>query len=138
MLREEIKNIKSDKPMLRKFGLALAVFLGIIGGISYWKGGTLYPYLFPAAGISLVMALLVPAGLKFIYLPWMVLATLIGWVMTRVILTALYLGVLTPTGLLLKLLGKDLLKEKIDPAAESYWIPREKRKISKEDLEHQF
>lgn len=138
MLREEIKNIQSDKLTLRKFGVALAVFLAIIGGISYWKGGTLYPYLFPAAAIFLVIGLVIPQVLKFIYLPWMVLAALIGWVMTRVILTVLYYGVLTPTGLLLKLMGKDLLNEKIEPAAESYWIRREKRKITREDLEHQF
>jgi multisubunit Na+/H+ antiporter MnhG subunit len=138
MIREEIKNIQTTMKELRKFGIILSVFLSIIAGISLWKSGTLYNYLFPTAAGILILALAFPRILKFIYIPWMALAILIGWVMTRVILTLLYYLVFTPISLLLNLLGKDLLDEKINPEKSSYWVQREKRIIPKEDFERQF
>jgi len=138
MLRQEIKDIQTDSKTLRKFGFVLTVFLAIIGGLSLWKSGNLYPYLFPAAGIVLIISLIFPKALKIIYYPWMVLATIIGWVMTRVILTTLFFGVLTPISFLTKMMGKDLLNEKIEPAAASYWIQRKQRQASKTDFERQF
>ena len=45
----------------------------------------------------------------------------IGQMMGRILLTALFLLVVTPMGLLLRLLGKDLLQLKRPAKAESYW-----------------
>ncbi len=138
MLRQEIKDIQTDSKTLRKFGFVLTGFLAIIGGFSLWKSGNLYPYLFSAAGVVLSVSLVLPKALNIIYYPWMVMATIIGWVMTRLILTVVFFGALTPISLLMQILGKDLLNEKIDPAAASYWIQRKQRMASKTDFERQF
>ncbi len=138
MLLQEIKNICSDKATLRKFGLGLFVILTAFSALSYWKGGAVYNYLFPAAVASLVAALIFPVALKYIFLPWMALATVIGWVMTRVILITLFYLILTPISLIMKLAGKDLLDEKIEPQRQSYWVARDKKTISKEELQRQF
>jgi len=138
MLLEEIKNIKASEQVLRKFGFLLAAFLSILGAISFWKEGTLYLYLFPAAGVSLISAILFPKTLKGIYLPWMAVATMIGWVMTRIILTVFYYVAMTSFGLVAKIFGKDLLDEKIEPQKKSYWIAREQKAIAKHELERQF
>ncbi len=138
MLRQEIQNIETDTHTLRKFGFVLTIFLSILAGVSLWKSGNLYPYLFSASGVVLLVSLIFPKALKVIYFPWMVLATIIGWVMTRVILTVLFFGVLTPISFLMKILGKDLLNEKLEPAAESYWIQRKQRIANKTDFERQF
>ncbi len=37
----------------------------------------------------------------------------------------LYFGIFTPVSLVLKILGKDLLKKKMDKQGSSYWIDRE-------------
>jgi len=137
MLLEEIKNIKTTKKVLRNFGLILAVVLAIFGGISLWKESESYKYLFPGSGASLILAMLLPNVLKLIYLPWMTVATIIGWVMTRVILTILYYLILTPIGIAMKLFGKDILDEKINKDKPSYWVPRDKT-ILKEQFERQF
>ena len=47
----------------------------------------------------------------------------IGQIVSRVLLTVLFLLVVTPLGLLLRLFGKDLLHLKRKPASESYWQP---------------
>lgn len=138
MLLQEIKNIRASRDVLKKFGLLLAAFLSILAAISLWKAGTLYQYLFPAAVGSLILALVVPKALKAIYLPWMAVATMIGWVMTRVILTLFYYVVMSAFGLVAKLFRKDFLDQKIEPEKESYWVTREQKVIPKHELERQF
>lgn len=138
MLLQEIKNIKATKKVLRNFGILLSVFLSVLGGISLWKGGVVYNYLFPSTIVVIIAAIVFPKILKFIYIPWMTVATVIGWVVTRVILTLMYNFVFSPVALGARMLGKDLLDEKINSDKDSYWIKRDKKTILKEDLEHQF
>lgn len=138
MLLEEIKSIRADKPTLRKFGIGLFVLLIIFSAMSLWKDGDAYRYLAPLAVISLLIAFIFPLALKFIFLPWMALATVIGWLMTRVILISLFYLIITPFSFIMKLAGKDLLDEKLEPHRNSYWVPRDKRAISKEELQRQF
>lgn len=138
MLLEEIKKIQSDKQILKKFGLLLSVFLAILAGISFWKGGSLYVYYIPLAVVVLGLSLVIPKILKFIYLPWMAGAIVIGWLMSPIILTTLYFLVLAPIGWILKLTGSDLLDEKIELGQSSYWIHRKNRLIRKEEFERQF
>jgi len=138
MLLEEIKSIRADKPTLRKFGIGLFVLLLIFSAISIWKDGDVYRYLAPLAVISLLIALIFPLALKFIFLPWMALATVIGWLMTRVILITLFYLIITPFSIIMKLAGKDLLDEKLEPHRKSYWVLRDKKTIGKEELLRQF
>lgn len=48
-------------------------------------------------------------------------ASVLGWITTRLILGLFFFLVLTPVGLLMRLLGKDVLGEKLDPTTDSYW-----------------
>jgi hypothetical protein len=45
---------------------------------------------------------------------------------------------MTPLGLLLRLRGKDLLDEKMDRKAASYWIKRERKAFDPKRLERMF
>jgi hypothetical protein len=45
---------------------------------------------------------------------------------------------MTPLGLILRWTGKDLLDEKIDRSAVSYWIKREQRPFDRKRLERMF
>jgi hypothetical protein len=49
----------------------------------------------------------------------------IGWVVSHVMLALIYYGVMTPIGLVMRLLGRDPLKRKLDRSADTYWEPRE-------------
>ncbi|RMD92443.1 MAG: hypothetical protein D6813_05890 [Calditrichaeota bacterium] len=138
MIKQEIKNIKTDPKTIRNFGLILSGILTLFSAISFWKGGQVYQFLFPVAVVIFFSAIFFTKALKYLYFPWMVVATLIGWTITNLILTVFYFLVITPIAVTAKLLGKDLLKQKIDPQAKSYWVLREKATFSKEDFEHQF
>jgi hypothetical protein len=43
-----------------------------------------------------------------------------------------------PTGLILRLLGKDPMRRKFDTQAASYWILREDKSVTKESVDNQF
>jgi hypothetical protein len=62
-----------------------------------------------------------------------------GWLMTRAILSVLFFVILTPTALLLRLLGKDLLNMKFDRnSSQSYWLARSADQSQKPDYTKQF
>ena len=63
--------------------------------------------------------------LKPVYIGWMTFAFALGWVNTRLFLGLFFYLILTPMGLLVRLLGKDLLDERIDRKASSYWKKRD-------------
>jgi len=50
----------------------------------------------------------------------------------------LFYGTVLPTGLLMRMLGRDLLQLKRQPGAESYWIVRQPPGPSPETMRDQF
>jgi hypothetical protein len=137
-IREDIKQLKTSDRDLRKFGLLVgAVFAGL-GVLFLWRYKTYYPYfLGPGLGLVLLGAIL-PRTLKWVYIGWMSIAFVLGFVMAHVILTLLFYLVLTPIGLVARLCGQDFLSLKLNRTAKSYWIPRDPKPKSPADYERQF
>jgi len=135
---EEIRNIKSGKSDLRKFGITVGPVMLIIAGLFYWKEKESFQ-LFLAIGIILFVAgIAIPIILKPVYWVWMVFATILGWIMTRVILTLLFYAIFTPIGLISRLLGKQYLQLKWDCSKSSYWNLKTTETFKKENYERQF
>ena len=87
---EEIKNIKSEKSDLRKFGITIGVILLVIAGFLFWKEKESFQ-IFLAIGITLfITAITIPFILKPVYWIWMIFGIILGWFMTRVILSFLF------------------------------------------------
>jgi hypothetical protein len=76
--------------------------------------------------------------MKPVYTAWMLFAFVLGWINTRVLLGAFFYLVMTPLGLILRWTGKDLLDERIDRSAASYWIKRERKPFDRKRLERMF
>ena len=90
-------------------------------------------------GVLLILfGLILPTILKPLNKIWMILAVILGWFMSRLILFILFYIVITPIGFFLKLLGKDFLHRKIDNNSHSYWETREKKLAEQIDYERQF
>jgi len=138
MIVKEIKNIKSGKSDLRKFGITIGIVLILLGGLLFWRQQNYYFYFFILAAAFIIPGLAVPAVLKPIHKVWMTLSIILGWVMTRVILGVLFYLVVTPTGWLARLFGKEFLDLKINKGVSSYWISKEEQKLNKADYERQF
>ena len=138
MIKDEIKNIKESKKDLRKFGLTIGIIIILIAALLFWKQKPSFIYFFPV-GLFLVLAgIFTPPLLRPLNKGWMIFSVLLGWVMTRVILSVLYYIILTPIGIIAKISGKKFLELKIDKSKESYWEKREKAEFNTADYERQF
>jgi len=56
---------------------------------------------------------------------WISLAVILGYFVSRILLTIIFFLVMLPTGLLMRLFAKDPMDRKLDPDAPTYWIKRE-------------
>ena len=135
---EEKKNIKSEKSDLRNFGIIVGIILLVISGFLFWKEKESFQ-IFLAIGITLFLtAIAIPAVLKPVYWMWMIFGIILGWFMTRVILSLLFYVIFTAIGLTLRLFGKQFLELRWDKSKESYWNFRTNEHLKKENYEKQF
>lgn len=137
-IREDIKQLKTGNSDLRKFGLLVGGVLLGLGLLFLWRHPNRTPYFAWPGGVLMVTGAVVPRALKWIYIVWMSIAFVLGFVMAHVILALLFFLVITPIGLVARWLGQDFLSIKLNQAAGSYWIPREKKVKSMHDYERQF
>ena len=56
---------------------------------------------------------------------WFKFGMLLGAIVSPIVMAAIFFLVVTPIGLIMQLLGKDLLKKKYEKNKKSYWIERE-------------
>ena len=135
---EDIRNIRSEKSDLRKFGITIGIILVMIAGFLFWKEKESFQ-IFLAIGIILFLtAITMPVILKPVYWIWMIFATILGWIMTRIILSILFYVILTPIGLIPRLFGKQFLELKWNRTNRTYWNYRSVGVIEKEKYEKQF
>ena len=107
---------------LRRFGLAFGGGLSVLGGLLLWRDRPAAPYVLGVAITVLLLAALFPRALK--PLEWFMerLFKTVTTVLTYVILTVVFLLVLTPLGLIRRLLGKDSLGLAPTSARATYWV----------------
>jgi hypothetical protein len=137
-IREDLKQLKTGAAELRKFGLVVGGVFAAIGLFFLWRQKGFFPYFLWPGAVLMVWGVVWARGLKWVYLVWMGLAFVLGFIMAHVILTLLFYLLLTPIGLLARLTGKDFLSLKLDRTAQSYWRPRTHQAKSPADYERQF
>lgn len=126
------KNNRKD----RSFGMFLGLVCFAICGYQYLHAGLLN---YTAGGIGLVL-LILAFSVPFLFYPFRGLMEIVGHFMgivnTYVLLTAIFIFLVIPIGLILKIMGKDSLKLDWDSKATSYWVERPESKTS--SMKNQF
>jgi hypothetical protein len=138
MLKEEFKHIKETKKNLRKFGLTVGIVLAAIGTLLFYFEKSSAIYFTIIGGLLILLGILLPQLLKPINKVWMGLAIVLGFIMTRVILTTLFYLVITPIGFLAKIFGKRFMVLKYDRSVKTYWEKRSIIQKKQIDYERQF
>lgn len=140
MIKEELSHVfqRINRTELRKFGITVGVVIVLISAFLFYKDKVSAPYFLASGFILLISGIAIPAILKPLYNIWMGFAVVMGYFMSRLILSMMFYLIFTPVGLVMRIFGKDLLQEKIEPNAESYWIRREKRKFDPGRAEKQY
>ena len=124
-LREEFAHLDRSPKALRRFGFVLggvSILIGVLLLLRHRAG-------VPPLGLGtvlIVVGFIAPKLLKYPHALWIGLSLLIGWVMTRVILTLVFFLVVTPVGLLQRLARKSNVDLRFRTGSRSYWQPREK------------
>lgn len=111
---------------LKWFGLIFAFFFALIGTVIGWR--------FDNWNITIVLAIIggavglvyyvVPPLKKPIYVGWLYVTYPIGFVVSHLILGGTYYLVLTPIGLIMRVVGRDPMQRELDSEASTYWEPR--------------
>ena len=134
---DEIKNIKLAKKDLKSFGFTIGIILSLFGLFLFYKRIDYFIYFVIVGLIFLSLGLIAPKTLKPIYKVWMTFAVIVGWIMTRLILSVLFYSVITVIAILTRIIGKDFLNLKINNK-ESYWNNRNSDNELNQDYEKQF
>jgi hypothetical protein len=108
----------------RTFGLVMAGFLALLALLNGWHQGRVWPWELAAAVALLVAAWLRPASLKPLNRLWMKLGLLLHRIVNPIVMGLLFYGTIWPTGVVMRMRGRDLLRLKREPASDSYWIAR--------------
>jgi len=109
----------------RAFGWVMAAFFAILAAWPLFGGGAPHWWSAGIAGAFALATMLRPDALAPLNRFWMALGLLLHKITNPVFLGAIYFLAILPTALILRALGKDLLRTRFDRDAETYWIKRD-------------
>jgi hypothetical protein len=135
---QDVKELKTGSRELRKFGLLVGGVFAAIGLFQLARHKPIYPWFLTPGIVLILLGAIAPKVLKQVYLVWMSLAMVLGFVVSNVLLILLFFLAILPIGLVARLAGKDFLGLKLIPQTESYWIRRDPKARIPEDYERQF
>jgi nitrate/nitrite transporter NarK len=106
-------------------GAALATSLWYKSGLSGTAIG-----LFAAAGALGVLGLIRPTLMRPVWVVLILVTYPIGWVVSHLLLAAIFYLCLTPTGWIMRLFRYDPMQRKFDRQATTYWQPHKEPESS--------
>lgn len=125
-------------PSERSFGFVFATVFAIIGIVKITSDATFRnSYLWLAIGALLVaISLINPRLLAPFNFIWFKFGLLLHKIVNPIVMGTLFYVVISPIGIVMNFLRKDILKLKIDKNLNSYWINRDQKELS--TLKNQF
>ncbi|MGK7953884.1 MAG: SxtJ family membrane protein [Crocosphaera sp.] len=126
---------KLDKKGLGDFGLLtgaiIALSFGLIIPLLWGHDLPLTPWII--SGVLVSLSLSIPQSLAPVYQGWMRIAQVLAWINNRLILGIIFFIIVTPMGLIMKIIKRDPLKRKFEFKLETYRISSQiKKKLSME------
>ncbi len=134
----EIKHMDRSKASIRRFGFVLAGILVLISGYLLYKASANWPWLLGAGGLSALLAAFLPYAFRHLYVGLTAFSIVVGYFISRLILVAMFLLLFVPVGLLARLFRRDLLDQRIQRTASTYWIKKDPRSRNREEYERLF
>jgi len=122
----------------RTFGLIMAGGLGVIAFVRFLLAGAVTWWLIAPAVLFFMAGLLTPVSLGPLRAAWMKFAGVLGYVNSRILLTIVFIGLIVPTALVLRLLGKQPIRLGFREEAASYWRRRTADEFAARRMERQF
>src|SRR5436305_6040462 len=111
---------------LRQFAVAWLIFVSAIGAQQYFARGrhVVGTVCFVAAVVFGMSGLIKPPLIRWLFVLLTTVAFPIGWLVSQLMLAAMFYLVLTPIALIFRLMGRDVLQRKRDSNRSSFWLPK--------------
>lgn len=118
---------------LRQFGLLCLAIFGGMAAYGYLSGGSglATRVLAVAAVVGGTLGVAAPQALRPIFVGWLIAAFPIGWTISHLLLGIIFFGVVTPIGLLLRVIGYDPMHRSLDRSAATYWTTHEQAEVKR-------
>ena len=123
-MTEKPNHVSTEQSSEKSFGVVFSIVFLIVSLYPLINSESLRIW---ALVVSIIFFLLVFLAPKILVLPnklWFKFGLLIGSIVAPIVMAFVYFVTVLPTGLIMRLLGKDLLKQKLDKNAKSYWVKR--------------
>jgi hypothetical protein len=138
-IHEDVSREWRNRPSSdRVFGLVFAAMFALIGLLPVISNRPQRMWAIVVAAAFLAVALTVPRFLRPLNRLWTEFGVMLHRVANPIVIAALFFGVVTPLAVFLRLLGKDPLRLRPDPAASTYWIERTPPGPSPKSIRNQF
>ena len=121
----------------RSFGIVFACAFTVIGAWPLIRFETPRWWAFVLAAAFAAAALIRPQILHPLNRAWLALGRLLHKIMSPIVMGVIFFVTVTPTGWIMRLLGKDVLSLERRSDLESYWITREPA-AGTESMKNQF
>lgn len=109
----------------RNFGLVFAVVFALVGLWPILGGNGMRIWALAVAAVFVLLAFVRPSVLRPLNLAWFRFGLLLGRIVSPVVMALIFFVAVTPTALIMRMFGKDVLRLRFDREAESYWIGRD-------------
>jgi predicted membrane metal-binding protein len=138
-LHEDLQRESEEKPASeRSFGFVFAVVFALIGFWQLVRDGDIRWWAVIISAVFAVLAVAAPRVLTPLNRVWMALGRVLNKVVSPVVMALLYVVAVVPTGLILRLTGKDPLRLKLDRKASTYWQKRDPPGPPSDSFKNQF
>ena len=122
-----MKRVDSDKIKIssnRSFGLLFFVVFLIVSLWPLTHEGSIRIWSVIVSAVFLILGLINSRLLTPLNVLWFKLGMILGAIISPIVMGIVFFLVVTPTGFILRIMGKDLLNIKYDKEKETYWIKR--------------
>jgi hypothetical protein len=121
---ESTSYIPAEQSSPKSFGVVFSIVFLIIALYPLISSEGIRAWALIVSAVFLLLAYVAPNVLSLPNKLWFKFGILLGSIIAPIVMTLVYILTVLPTGLIMRLLGKDLLKQKLDKNAKSYWIER--------------
>lgn len=123
-MSEKLSQKFIEQPSQKSFGVVFSIVFLIIGLFPLADSKDVHLWALIISVIFLIFAFFAPQFLDIPNKLWFKFGIFLGSIIAPVVMALVYLVTVVPTGIIMRLFGKDLLKLKLDKNAKSYWIMR--------------
>jgi Mg2+/Co2+ transporter CorB len=123
-MSESTSHIPTEQSSPKSFGIVFSIVFLVVALYPLVNSEGLRIWALIVSVVFLLLAFVTPKVLTLPNKLWFKFGMLLGSIIAPIVMALVYFVTVLPTGLIMRLLGKDLLKQKLDKNAKSYWIER--------------